>query len=139
MEKNLPESQVNWYAVKVLFESVHSGKPLPDKVDEHYYNNDEKLFEESIILVKAATIEQACTIAREQAKQSEHEYSNAYGQLVKWKLVNILHAFELNDDEIENGTEIYSRFIHAKKENNIQDIITRYYPEALDEKDKSET
>ncbi|MED0670109.1 DUF4288 domain-containing protein [Aneurinibacillus aneurinilyticus] len=136
MEPNLQESQINWYAIKILFESIHFGNPLPDKIDEHYYDNNKKLFEESIILIKAKTIEQAYNIAEEQAKQSEHEYLNSYGQLVRWKFVNILHAFELNDDEFKTGTEIYSRFIHAKKEDTYKDIIIQYYPEALDKKDE---
>lgn len=136
MEQNSQEPQINWYAVKVLFESIHFGNPLPDKVDEHYYDNNEKLFEESVILVKATTIEQAFKIAEGQAKQSEHEYLNTYNQLVKWQLVSILHAFELNDHELKNGTEIYSRFIHARKEDSVKDVITRYYPEALDKKEE---
>jgi hypothetical protein len=128
MENSLHEPQVNWYAVKLLFESVHSGNPLLDKVDEHYLAN-EKLFEESIILVNAIAMEQAYQIAEDLARKSEHEYSNVYGELVKWKFISILHVFELDDKELKTGTEIYSRFIHAKKENSSADIINRYYPE----------
>lgn len=71
--------------------------------------------------------------AEKQAKRSEHEYLNAYGETVKWQLVSVLHAFELDDDECENGTELYSRFIHAKREDDVKHIIARYYPEAIKE------
>ncbi|ERI09378.1 DUF4288 domain-containing protein [Aneurinibacillus aneurinilyticus] len=71
--------------------------------------------------------------AEKQAKRSEHEYLNAYGETVKWQLVSVLHAFELDDDEWENGTELYSRFIHAKREDDVKHIIARYYPEAVEE------
>lgn len=135
MEQNFQESQLNWYAVKLLFESIHSGNPLLDKSDEHYYDNNEKLFEESIIIVQATTTKQAYNIAQDQAKQSEHEYLNTYGQLVKWKFINILHVFELNDSELKGGVEVYSRFIHAKKEDTIRDIIMQYYPESIDMED----
>lgn len=47
------------YAVKLLFESVHSGEPNPSKIDEHYEENHDTLFEESIILVKANSLEEA--------------------------------------------------------------------------------
>lgn len=136
MEDNSQELQVNWYAVKLLFESIHSGNPIPipNENDQQHYANNEKLFEESIILVKAITMKQAYEIAEDLAKKSEHEYFNVYGELVKWQFVSILHSFELNDKELAPGTEIYSRFIHAKRDNNINDIIMRYYPEALDTK-----
>lgn len=132
MEQNLREPQINWYTVKLLFESLHSGNPLPDKIDEYDSDSNEKLFEESIILVKAMTIDQAYKIAEDQAKKSEHEYMNTYGQLVKWQFVSIVDGFEINDNEWKNGMEVYSRFIHARKEENAKDIVIRYYPEALD-------
>lgn len=31
------------YAVKLLFESVHSGEPNPSKIDEHYEENHDTL------------------------------------------------------------------------------------------------
>lgn len=134
MERNQSQkSQVNWYTVKVLFESLHHGDPIPQKLDKDYFDNsDMKLFEESIILVKATTIEQAYEIASDLARKSEHEYLNTYGELVKWQYVSMIHAYELDCDNFTTGTEIYSRFIYAKKENNNRDIIMRYYPEALD-------
>lgn len=51
--------QHNMYAVKLLFESVHSGEPDPTKIDEHYEESHNTLFEESIILVKANSLEEA--------------------------------------------------------------------------------
>lgn len=45
--------QHNMYAVKLLFESVHSGEPDTTKMDEYYEESHDTLFEESIILVKA--------------------------------------------------------------------------------------
>ncbi len=51
--------QHNMYAVKLLFESVHCSEPDPTKIDEHYEENHDTLFEESIILVKANNLEDA--------------------------------------------------------------------------------
>ncbi|QOS98407.1 DUF4288 domain-containing protein [Brevibacterium sp. JNUCC-42] len=127
------ECRMKWYSVKVLFESIHSGDPLPDKMNADYYvSKENKLFEESIIVVKATDIEQACKLAEEYAKKAEHEYLNYYGEQVRDQLVCTLHAFELNDLELTTGVEVYSRFIHATNKETTNDIIKRYYPEALD-------
>lgn len=130
MDTKSTEAQTRWYAVKVLFESVHSGDPLPDKSDADDSDDNLKLFEESIILVKALNESQANERAALHAKKGEHEYLNAYGVSIKVQFVRILHTFELNDDELTDGTEIYARFIHARNENTAMDIIKRYYPEA---------
>ncbi|EJL31957.1 DUF4288 domain-containing protein [Brevibacillus sp. BC25] len=130
MDTKSTESQTRWYAVKVLFESVHSGDPLPDKLDLDDDDNNLKLFEERIILVKALNEGQANEKAEINAKNSEDEYLNTYGVSILVQFVKILHTFELNDDELTDGTEIYARFIHASNENTAMDIIKRYYPEA---------
>ncbi|PCN45222.1 hypothetical protein B9C88_04820 [Brevibacillus laterosporus] len=131
------ECRMKWYSVKILFESIHSGAPLPDKINADYYvSKDNKLLEESIILVKATDTEQACKLAEEYAKKAEHEYLNYYGEQVKDQFVCSLHAFELNDSEITTGVEVYSRFIHATSKETTNDIIKRYYPEALDEEEE---
>ncbi|QDS35016.1 DUF4288 domain-containing protein [Brevibacillus brevis] len=130
MDTKSTEAQTRWYAVKVLFESVHSGDPLPDKLDVDDNNYNLKLFEESIILVKALNEGQAKERAEIYAKKGEHEYLNTYGVSIKVQFVRILHTFEFNDDELADGTEIYARFIHASNENTTMDIIKRYYPEA---------
>ncbi|MZP30378.1 DUF4288 domain-containing protein [Heliobacterium undosum] len=136
MKTIINDAQKNWYAVKILFESIHSGTANLDKIDEADYDSSKKLYEESIILVEAATIKNAYEIAEEQAYRTEHEYLNTYEQLVKWRFVKLLHVFELNDNQLNSGTEVYSRFIHARKEDDIKDIINRYYPEALDPKEE---
>ncbi|TCP59692.1 uncharacterized protein DUF4288 [Heliophilum fasciatum] len=130
MEHKSEEIQTNWYTVKLLFESIHSGEPIVDKIDENYYDNDEKIFEESIILIKSKDIEEAHAVAEMRAKKSEHEYLNVYGQLVKWQFIKVIDVFELDDCEVRSGIEVYSRFIHTKKEDDIHDVISRYYPES---------
>lgn len=113
-------SHSGWYAVKVLFESVHA----EDK------NENLKLFEESIFLVKAFHEDEANEKAKVFAKKAEHEYVNTYGVSIKSQFVTILHTFELNDHELTDGTEIYARYIHAQKEDSAKIISKRYYPEA---------
>lgn len=66
-----------WYAVKVLYECNISGNPSPETIDENY-SNTHKTFEESIILIKAPSFEQAYVIAEMEAKKAEIDYLNPY-------------------------------------------------------------
>lgn len=121
--------QHNMYAVKLLFESVHSGEPHPTKMDEHYEESHNTLFEESIILVKANSIEEAHELGEKIAIHSEESYDNVYGEQVTWKFRKVLHVFELNDTSFETGTELYARFLHVKKNETVDTIVKTYYPE----------
>ncbi|WP_289140089.1 DUF4288 domain-containing protein [uncultured Brevibacillus sp.] len=134
MEASSKPTQTKWYAVKVLFESIHTvGDSYHLNIDDSIHGNNMKLFEESIILVKEMNIELAIESAEKVAKKAEHESTNSYGEIVKHQFVRSLHAFELNDDEVTNGTEIYSRFIHVSKKNTAVDVIKHFYPEVLGE------
>ncbi|EJQ99302.1 MULTISPECIES: DUF4288 domain-containing protein [Bacillus] len=117
------------YAVKLLFESVHSGEPNPSKIDEHYEENHDTLFEESIILVKANSLEEAHELGEKIALQSEDTYDNMYDVQVTWQFRKVLHVFELNDTSFETGTELYARFLHVKKNETVDTVVKQYYPE----------
>ncbi|HHK5534366.1 TPA: DUF4288 domain-containing protein [Bacillus mobilis] len=117
------------FAVKLLFESVHSGEPDPSKIDEHYEENHDTLFEESIILVKANNLEEAHELGERIAIHSEESYDNMYGEQVTWKLRKVLHVFELDDTPFETGKELYARFLHVKKNETVDTVVQKYYPE----------
>lgn len=121
--------QHNMYAVKLLFESVHSGEPDPTKIDEHYEENQNTLFEESIILVKANSLEEAYELGEKIAMQSEEPYDNVYGEQVTWTFRKVLHVFELDDTPFETGKELYARFLHVKKNETVDTVAQKYYPE----------
>lgn len=44
--------QHNMYAVKLLFESVHSGEPDPTKIDEHYEESHNTLLKKVLSSLK---------------------------------------------------------------------------------------
>ncbi|PFB84514.1 S-ribosylhomocysteinase [Bacillus anthracis] len=121
--------QYNMYAVKLLFESVHSGEPNTTKMDEHYEENHDTLLEESIILVKANSLEEAHELSEKIAMQSEDMYDNMYDEQVTWKFRKVLHVFELDDTPFETGKELYARFLHVKKNETVDSIVKAYYPE----------
>lgn len=120
--------QHNMYAVKLLFESVHSGEPDPTKMDEHYEENHDTLFEESIILVKAHSLKEAHALGEQIAIQSEHTYDNMYGEQITWTFRKLLHVFELDDTPFETGKELYARFLHVKKNETVDTVVQKYYP-----------
>ncbi|MDF9482135.1 DUF4288 domain-containing protein [Bacillus cereus] len=117
------------YAVKLLFESVHCSEPNPTKIDGHYEENHNTLFEESIILVKANNLEDAHELGKKIAIQSEDTYDNMYGEQITWKFRKVLHVFELDDTPFETGKELYARFLHVKKDEMVNAVVQKYYPE----------
>ncbi|SCN09141.1 Uncharacterized protein BCINRASA_05293 [Bacillus wiedmannii] len=121
--------QHNMYAVKLLFESVHSGEPDPTRIDEHYEESHNTLFEESIILVKANSIEEAHELGEKIAILSEESYDNMYDEQVTWTFRKVLHVFELDDTSFETGKELYARFLHVKKNEKVDTVVKAYYPE----------
>jgi len=117
-----------WYSVKVLFESIHTGQSNTSLHEE----SNEKWFEESVVVVRAGSAEDAERRALRHAEQSEHAYRNGHGETVKWRFVRVIRVFELNDDVITDGTEVYSNFVVARKSDSVEDVINRYYTDELD-------
>jgi len=121
-----------WYGVKVLYKHLVSGEPNREKIDKNY--NEHQIFEESILLIKAQSFDQAYELAEREAKGREDSYTNVYDQLIEFKFIESLDAFELFEDEgLQSGTEVYSRFVHTSKEEKLNDFLTRYYPEAIED------
>ncbi|PEL07600.1 DUF4288 domain-containing protein [Bacillus sp. AFS017336] len=121
-----------WFAVKVLYECKISGNPTPEKIN--YEIDDLNTFEETILLIKAPTVEQAYLIGEKEALKNETEYLNQFGETVEWKFIEILDCFELFDKKLQTGTELYSRFIRVPKDLSKEELIFQYYPEVVKEK-----
>lgn len=132
---NIRKSSWKWFAVKLLFESFITGEPSPDTIDENY-STDFKNLEESIILVKAQSFDQAYRLAEKKAKDAEIVYQNPYEETVKCQLIKALDAFELFDDELISGTELYSRFIRLPKGAENDEVISKFYPETVQADEK---
>lgn len=121
-----------WYAVKVLYKCNISGNPSPETIDENY-SNTHRTFEESIILVKAPSFEQAYEIAEKEVKWAEMDYLNPYDETVEWKFVESIDCFHLFDKKLQTGTELYSRFLRVPKDTSNKEVISHYYPEINEE------
>lgn len=117
-----------WFAVKVLYECNVSGESSPDTIDEND-SHTHKSFEERIILIKASSSEQAFVIGEIEARKAETDYLNPYDEMVEWKFVKSIDCFNLFDEKLQTGTELYSRFLRVSKDISIEQVISHYYPE----------
>lgn len=132
MGEDLTEnSTLEWYAVKLIYEFIITGDPNPENIDEEY--STDTTYEESIMLVKAISFDHAYSIAEMKAKESEYDYINTYGEKVNYKFAEAIDCFHLFDEELETGTELYSRFMNVSKDITRDEFIDQYYPETKEE------
>jgi len=115
-----------WFTVALLYESVIEGEPI--NLDKEY-DSSNNVYEESHLLVKAVSSEEAIALGEKIGYENEHHYKNQYDQTVYWKLVKVLDCFELLDEEFKTGTELYSRFVLTPKENSTKDVLKRFFQE----------
>ena len=92
-----------WFGVKVLRRATHGDSPP-----------SEDLYEESVILVIADDAEAAAERAREFAQKEIGSYRNVYGELVTWGLDRVFDAVEIENAELADGLEVYSRFYYLR-------------------------
>lgn len=131
MEKT-DDIEWQWFSVKLIFENIISGEPEPDTIDENY--TDKYItYEESIVLIKAQSFDNAYKIAEKKARENEMEYTNTYGQLVNCKFIEAIDCFSISDETLGTGVEIYSRFLRVYKDIDTQDFIDKYYPDTIED------
>jgi len=132
MGENMTEkSFLEWYAVKIIYEFIITGEPNPEKIDEKYHTD--KMYEESIMLVKAQSFDHAYSIAEMKAKESEYDYISIYEEKVYYKFAEAIDCFRLCDEELETGTELYSRVLSVSKDITRDEFIDQFYPDTIEE------
>jgi len=123
-------SKWQWYSVKLLFESLVSGPPEPNTADKNY-TDQYKMYEESIILVKAQSFNHAYKIAEKKAREAELKYENSYGGSAHHRFVEAIDCFLLLEETFSTGAELYWRILRVPKETKAQDFIDAYYPDTV--------
>ncbi|GAA2812271.1 DUF4288 domain-containing protein [Saccharopolyspora taberi] len=71
------------------------------------------LYEESFVLLKAESEEEAREKAAEYGKQQETSYRNENDELVSWKLKHVVDVRQVEDATFDDGSELYSRFFRG--------------------------
>lgn len=96
---------MTWYAVSLLFESVHSNA-TPD---------NGSLWEESVVVVEADSDTAAKEKAEAKARRNVSSYKTAAGDLITWEYRQVERVFEIESDSISSGTEVFSRFLRRSE------------------------
>jgi hypothetical protein len=86
-------------AVLVVSSKVASPTPVSPLVDLQHR------------LVRAASNEDAYRRALDLGHQRAHSYLNADGQTVSWECLGLHDLCEIDDAELVDGTELYSRIV----------------------------
>ena len=122
------KSSWNYYGVKIIKQLIvkSEGNPNNNQMDEYSFDNDKQDFEEVIILVHAQSFDHAYEVAEKKAAKHEKSYLNIYNQQVVWKVIAAIDCF-LICDELRSGTEIYSCFHTANKNENAKDFIKNQF------------
>jgi len=89
-----------WYAVRALYRADHGRKDA---------SSVRTLLEESILLFRS-TPSSAAVKGHQVCKRHQHSYTNVYGEMVSWKLHQVLEIVEVMDQQIAEGSEVYHRF-----------------------------
>jgi hypothetical protein len=90
---------MRWFSVKTLMVSIIEEAP-----------EDVPLFDESLMLVKANSPEEAEEKAKKLChKLYEVDYKNGDDQIVSWKFVKIIEVSDLGKKTLRDGVQIYSR------------------------------
>jgi hypothetical protein len=101
-----------WYGAKCVFQ--HN-----DRKD-----GDNNMYEERIVLLKAENIDEALIRAENEAKQYVNE-------LTECKYLGFVDVFNLFDETIEDGTEVYSLMRQSKL--NKEKYLDNFYDTGLEQ------
>lgn len=103
-----------WYSVRMIYQFVVSGAPHPDLLDDNYVI-EYSAFEESIIILRATSFDEAYTLAEKTGKQNQRKYVNKYGQNVSVEYIDSIDCFIIAEDRLRAKVEIYSNILEANK------------------------
>ena len=98
-----------WFAANILFKSVHSS---PQAVAD-------TLWEESIRLVSAETLEDAHRKAELLGRSAEVSFDVNESDRVRWVFVKVERIFEIRDESFAHGLEVFSRFLRQSEVESI--------------------
>ena len=92
-----------WYGVRVAVEIRVADDP-PGK----------RTYEDRVIVVRASSEAVARRKAERLTRADEETYRNSKGELVKWRFRDVVDSWLILDDDISDGTEVYSAFMNYR-------------------------
>jgi hypothetical protein len=103
-----------WFGASLLY---RSSEPLDEQ--------STRLFEERIIVVDAADEGEAWKKANEHGPALEERYTNAEGRRVEWTFERIVEVQAIQEEQISDGVEVFSRFLRQDEVDSLTGSITR--------------
>jgi hypothetical protein len=74
---------------------------------------DETLWEERVVLIQALSKHEARARAEQIGRESECQYVSGTGELIEWKFVTVERVHQIEGEDLDPGTEVFSRFLRA--------------------------
>jgi hypothetical protein len=84
---------------------------------------EDDLWEQQVIIIDAPTETDARIQAEQMGRRKEHEYISVTGDRVRWVFRCVETVFELFDEQLKHGTEVYSRFLRAS---DVRSLMKRF-------------
>ena len=100
-----------WFTASLLFKS------------QHHPANRDSLWEEQIVLIEAEDELAAKQKAVKLGKTGELEYRNQTGELLRWSFEQVERLYEVEGNELKDGTELFSRFL---RDSEVKSILTPF-------------
>jgi hypothetical protein len=100
-----------WYSASLLFRSTH----VPSEARS-------PVWEESIRLVEAETEADARTEA-ERLGRAEAVVYQTQNDVVLWTFEGVERVYKIDKDELQNGTEVFSRFL---RDSEVTSLLTPF-------------
>lgn len=91
-----------WYSAALFFQGVRNGAP-------------DDIWELEVILLQAESEADITAEAQQVGKDSEHEYKTVTGDQLRWVCRHVEHVYELIEQDIKHGAEVYSQFLRERQ------------------------
>ena len=92
-----------WFTASILYRSKRAK------------NGSDQLWEESFVLIRASDSDDALEKAKAIGKDGLVEFATVDNDRVRWEFHDVMHIYEVNEDRLEHGTEVFSRFIRESE------------------------
>ncbi|MDQ1304492.1 MAG: hypothetical protein QG671_319 [Actinomycetota bacterium] len=67
------------------------------------------LWQEDVVLLRAASLTEARAKARARGEQAQTSYANEYGETIVWTFERIVDVAEVIEDDLSGDADLYSR------------------------------
>lgn len=96
----MDSTQISHYIAVLLYEATSQSAQIP-KFSPFY--------EESFVLIRASSLEEAQEKANRYAQREQASYFNDQHERITWSLKQVIDVNTVLDEKLEDGAELYAR------------------------------